>query len=60
MTTITRFEKPNLTNMPKDVGMKIFKEILNSPVPDRKKMMEEADILEKQMKEERENRKKNE
>ena len=43
--------------MPREVGLRIFNEILNSPVPDRKKMMDEADMLEKQMKAEREKRK---
>ena len=57
MNTYQKYGKPNLTNMPKEIGIKIFKEILNSPVPDRKKLMEEADELEKKMKDERNKRK---
>ncbi len=57
MNSTIRYDKPSMTNMPREVGLRIFNEILNSPVPDRKKMMDEADMLEKQMKAEREKRK---
>ena len=57
MNTYQKYGKPNMTNMPKEIGIKIFKEILNSPIPDRKKLMEEADELEKKMKDERNKRK---
>ncbi len=42
---ITRYAKPSLTNLPTDLGQKIFNQILNTPAPNRKKMKEESDAL---------------
>ena len=52
-TTITRYTKPSMTNLPADLGQEIFNQILNSPTPDRKKMKEESDELLKKMIQER-------
>lgn len=54
MTSSSRFGKPNMANLPKDLGTRIFKTILATPAPDFKKMHEESVELEKQMKLERE------
>ena len=48
-TTTTRFGKPNMSNLPYDLGVAIFKQILSTPVPDRDKMHAEARRLEKEM-----------
>ena len=42
MAEISRYRKPNMTNLPPDLGIAIFKQILNSPVPDREKMRNES------------------
>ena len=57
MATTSRFGKPNMTNLPKDLGVRIFKTILATPAPDFKKMEQEADELERQMMIEREKHK---
>ncbi|MBR1598472.1 MAG: hypothetical protein IJ661_06180 [Lachnospiraceae bacterium] len=49
-TRFGRFGKPNLTGLPKDLGLRIFKAILSTPPPDFEKMDWEADELERQMK----------
>ena len=54
MATSTRFGKPNMTGLPKELGERIFKTILSTPAPDFDKMEQEADELERQMKIERE------
>ena len=42
MSEISRYGKPCMTNLPHDLGMAIFKQFLNSPVPDREKMRAES------------------
>lgn len=41
----TRYRKPNMTNLPRELGTAIFKQIMNSPVPDREKMQRESQSL---------------
>ena len=53
----TRYGKPNMTGLPKDLGMQIFKTILSTPAPDFEKMHQESLELMHQMKEERERHK---
>lgn len=53
MANYTGFPKPCMTNLPRDIGEKIFKEILSSPVPDYNKMHQESVILEQEMKAQR-------
>ena len=60
MAITTRFGKPNMTGLPKDLGKRIIKTILSTPAPDFEKMEKEADALERQMKLEREKHKRNE
>ena len=50
--------KPNMTNLPRELGGQIFAEIRNSAKPDRKKMHEISVQLEKEMMAEREREKK--
>ncbi len=57
MATTTRFQKPNLTSLPKGLGVKIFKEILSSQKPDRERMHAESMRLEQQMKDQMEQHK---
>ena len=38
MAESVRYTKPNMTNLPKDLGVNIFKQILKASVPDREKM----------------------
>ncbi|MBR1629395.1 MAG: hypothetical protein IJ679_09060 [Lachnospiraceae bacterium] len=59
MATITRYGKPNMTGLPKDLGVSIFKTILSTPAPNFHKMEQEADELERKMKMERERHKAN-
>ncbi len=42
MTTMSRFGKPNMTGLPKELGMRIFKAILSTPAPDFDKMHRES------------------
>ena len=49
MATATRFGKPNMTNLPSELGVAIFKQIMSTPAPDRDKMHAEARRLEKEM-----------
>lgn len=42
MEEYIRYQKPCMTNLPHDLGIAIFKQILNSPAPDREKMREES------------------
>ncbi|MBQ3334010.1 MAG: hypothetical protein IJG85_00185 [Eubacteriaceae bacterium] len=44
-----RYHKPNMTNMPAELGKRVFLEILNSPVPDHAKLHEDSVRLEQQM-----------
>ena len=40
-----RFKKPSMTNLPKDLGISIFRQIMNSPAPDREKMRAERNWI---------------
>ena len=57
MAATTRYGKPNMTSLPRELGVQIFKTILSTPAPDFEKMEREADKLEQQMKVEREKHK---
>ena len=48
-----RYGKPCMTNLPPDLGVEIFKQIMNSPRPDREKMRAESARLVKVMLEDR-------
>ena len=50
MTTPQRYPKPCITNMPCDVGLQVFKEILSSSPPDPVKMIRELDEYERRRK----------
>ena len=39
MASTSRYGKPNMTNLPKDLGVRIFKTILATPTPDFKKIL---------------------
>ena len=45
----TRYTKPNMTNLPYELGKAIFEQILNTPKPDDERIDEEARKLEKEM-----------
>ena len=45
MAEVSRFGKPNMTNLPPDLGVAIFRQIMTSPAPDRKKMRRESQRL---------------
>ena len=49
MSTPTRFGKPNMTNLPSELGIAIFKQILNTPQYDYKGRRAKAKELEKKM-----------
>ena len=53
MTTPQQYPKPCMTNMPRDVGLQIFNEILSSSPPDPVKMKRELDEFERRIEEER-------
>ena len=53
MATAQHYSKPCMTNMPRDVGTQIFKEILNSTPPDSVKMNRELARYEQKVLEER-------
>ena len=53
MTTSQRYPKPCMTNMPRDVGLQVFREILSSSPPDPVKMKRELDESERRIVEER-------
>ena len=55
MATAQQYSKPCMTNMPRDVGTQIFKEILSSSPPDPVKMNRELERYEKRLSEERKN-----
>lgn len=44
-----RYGKPNINNLPYELGKSIFEEILNSPKVDRENRKKESLELEKQM-----------
>lgn len=45
----TRYAKPDMTNLPAQLGRAIFKQILNTPKPDDDRINAEARELEKEM-----------
>ena len=49
MTYSKRYGKPNMTNLPSELGKGIFEQILSTPRPDDDKLEAEARELEKQM-----------
>ena len=49
MAYTPKYGKPNMTNLPSDLGIGIFEQILNTPKPDYKKMQEESMRLEREM-----------
>ena len=49
MAFSTRYAKPNMANLPSDLGRAIFKQILSTPKPDDEKLNAEAKRLEKEM-----------
>ena len=44
-----RYAKPRMTNLPPDLGMAIFRQILNTPAPDRAKMRAKSQRLVQEM-----------
>ncbi len=44
-----RYGKPNMANLPADLGAQIIEQILSTPRPDYEKMREEAVQLEREM-----------
>lgn len=48
MADILEYTKPNMTNIPKELGVAIFKQIMGSTVPDREKMRSESQRLVKE------------
>ena len=52
MADTIRYRKPNMTNLPPEIGVPILKQILSSPAPDRNAMrIESAELLKKMLKE---------
>ncbi len=49
MDDIIRYRKPNMANLPADLGTQIIEQILSTPRPDYEKMREEAVQLEREM-----------
>lgn len=54
MPLASKYGKPNMTGLPKDLGKHIFETIRSTPAPDFKRMHQESVELEMQMKKERE------
>ena len=52
MVDTLRYGKPNMANLPPELGRAIIRQIMGTPAPDRKKRKEEADRLEQMMAEE--------
>ena len=48
-STPVRYGKPNMTNLPSDLGIAIFTQILNTPKPDREKRRAESKAMERKM-----------
>lgn len=44
-----KYGKPNMTSMPSELGIRIFKQILRTPTPDYKRLVKKADKLEEKM-----------
>ena len=53
MSDNVRYWKPNMTNLPYELGKEIFNQILSTPAPDHKKMQEESARIVKEMLKER-------
>ena len=53
MTTPQQYPKPCMTNMPREVGLQVFKEILSSSPSDPVKMIRELDEFERRIEEEK-------
>ena len=49
MAYTAKYGKPNMTNLPNELGIGIFEQILNTPKPDYMKMHEESMKLEREM-----------
>ena len=49
MAYSTKYGKPSMTNLPSEIGVGIFRQIMNTPKPDYDKMREEAARLEREM-----------
>ena len=49
MTTTTRYAKPNMTNLPADLGKAIFSQILSTPKPDDDALEQETKKVERDM-----------
>ena len=49
MAYSTRFAKPNMTNLPTELGRAVFKQILNTPKPNDDALAAEAKRLENEM-----------
>ncbi len=45
MAEVNVYRKPVMTNLPKELGISVFKQILNSTVPNREKMNAESQRL---------------
>ena len=48
-STPVRYGKPNMTNLPSELGVAIFTQILNTPKPDREKRRAESKAMERKM-----------
>ena len=49
MAFSTRYAKPNMADLPSDLGRAIFNQILSTPKPDEDKLETEARMLEREM-----------
>lgn len=45
MAEMKRYGKPNLTNLPSDLGIKIFQQIRNTPPPDEAAMQQKRNQI---------------
>ena len=45
MAEISRYRKPSMTDLPQELGVAIFKQIMSAPAPDREKMRTESQRL---------------
>lgn len=52
MGSAARYGKPNMTNLPSELGKAIFRQILSTPAPDREKLSMESRKLERAIAEE--------
>ena len=49
MAYSTRFAKPNMANLPAELGRAIIEQILNTPKPDDDALEKEANLFEKKI-----------